>query len=467
MQKLLRLGSVLSIALCALGINSCHKTKVKPYNLVFSSDGADPNGLMLNPLWGYQFENAGQPPIPLPPPDDPWSSSQTDWDIHSDGGIFCSGHQNWYGIAGDRLRAGTYTGLLTWESHSPPWPFNDDDYSFNLVPMSLTGGPNGAGLQAKEDHLHVEYNVSEVGNRLEPETPWWQQFHHAVDNSGDKPNPFDMLTSRTAIVTGLLGIDTAHPLQEAGKDVSGGTEIHPIWAMAMRVKESSAITLGSADETYAFMARNFGDEGFCADGTQWTLATDTLSILIPWRAGATKIDGIAGEFNIINPPDSNLSNNVSVTYLPPRGVLLTFKLNLPQDDPEDDGTVTEGEIQIHWSGALSNAQPVTTTSGKPPAQAEGPEGAMQRLAEKMTEKQKAAFLTATAVTRLPKQVYKSPLRTAVQVGELPVHGKNPSDIKSIVSKRRAQMEKSRMDALHRIFGETIPGVAEKNAGSAR
>jgi hypothetical protein len=456
--------------MCIVGWNGCNTTKVKPYNLVFSTDGADRNGLMLNPLWGEQFNGLkgntpGLGPKPEGSPNEPWSPSRTDWDIGSTSsdsfaGLACS-HKNWLD-SGGRLRAATYTGMLTFESHSPRWPINDDDYSFNLVPMSLTGGPNGAGLQLNEDHLHVEYNVSEVGNRFDPETPWWSSFHKAVDNSDQAG--VDMLTSRTAIVTGLLGMDTGHEPPGAPDDVGGETEIHPIWAMAARVKDDSGIRTDIANYTWMFMARNWGDEGYCADGTQWTLTTDKISILIPWRAGATKIEGVTGEFSIVNPPDSNLPNNVSVTYAGTSGVLLTFKLNQPGDEPDEDGTVTEGEVTISWSGgglvnnanAAPSAPPVIFRKGK---HDEAPESPIPGLLEKMTPKQRAAFLALAPPKPVPYG-HLVQMGPAVQLTVLPARPENAAAIKPVASKRWAQLEKSRLDALHMIFGATIPGAKE-------
>ncbi len=464
MSKPLLACFCLSLAICTSVWNGCNTTKVKPYNLIFSTDGADANGLMLNPLWGEQFNglHGGQPgpgPKPEGSPNEPWSPSRTDWDIGSTtsdsfAGLACS-HKNWLD-SGGRLRAATYTGMLTFESHSTRWPINDDDYSFNLVPLSLTGGPNGAGLQLNEDHIHVEYNVSEVGNRLDPETPWWSAFHNAVDTSDQAG--IDMLTSRTAIVTGLLGMDTGHEPPGAPDDVGGETEIHPIWAMAARVKDDSSIQANIANETWMFMARNWGDEGYCADGTQWTLATDKISILIPWKAGATKIDGLSGVFNIVNPPDSNLPNNVSVTYAGTSGLLLTFKLNQPGDEPDEDGTVTEGELNIKWSGerlvanAVSNPQPVILRRG---SHDNGPESVVPELMEKMTPKQRAEFL-AIAPPQPARHSHLVQLGPAVKLTALPARPENSPAIRRVASKRWAQREKIRLDALHTIFGATIP-----------
>jgi hypothetical protein len=257
-------------------------------------------------------------------------------------------------------------------------------------------------------------------------------------------------------------MDTGHEPPGAPDDVGGETEIHPIWAMAARVKDDSGIRANIANETWMFMARNWGDEGYCADGTQWTLATDTISILIPWRAGATQI-GVTGWFSIVNPPDANLPNNVSVTYAGTSGVLLRFKLDQPGDEPDEDGTVTEGELTISWSGRLvNNAKAAASTPPvilKKGSHDNVPESPVPGLLEKMTPKQRAAFLAIAPFKPVPhgRLVQIGP---AVQLTALPARPENAPAIRRVPSKRWAQLEKSRLDALHTIFGATIPGVKE-------
>ncbi len=468
-----------SLALCLLSWNNCSRNQVKPYNLILSSDGADPNGFMLNALWGAQFNGLqgntpGPGPVPLGSPNEPWSSSQTDWVIGSDSGL-CGSHKNW-DSAGPPLMGGSYTGFLSFESHSGPHPFDDDDYSFNLVPMSLTGGPNGTGLQAHEDHIHVEYDVSEVGDKFDEETPWWHQFHHAIDNSGDRPTPWDMLTSRTATVLGLMGMDTKHPPPQSNGN-GGETELHPIWAMAARVidqpNRDNSVIFRSADETYAFMARNWGNEGFCSS-SEWMLPVKTLSIKIPWRQGANQV-GIGGQFSIVNPPDSaHPQNNVSVSFVQNSGIFLTFQL-IPQPQfvtdqngqpqfvpPEIDGTITEGELYVHWTGnGLVNspaAPPPPKSNGE---NTTGPEAVMHQLAAKMTPQQRASFIAATAMKPIPKHSFSAKLNPAVQLTAPPSAPQSPPKVQGLESPRLTQFEKSRMDALHAIFGSTIPGVVEK------
>lgn len=469
MKVLARIALAVCLA-CLLGWSDCNKKLIKPYNLVISSDGADQNGLLLNPLWGSQAAGNG-PPTPLGSPDEPWSPSQTDWDIgHDSGGIpgFCvDGHRNWVDVGGpDRLRVGTYTGFLTWESHSAPWPINDDDYSFNLVPGNVAGNLSSAGLQKNEDHIHVEYNVSEVGNQFDDwdgdsydgETPWWKAFHNAVDHDDVTPTPANMLSSRYAVVTGLLGMDTAHTPPKS--DNGGETEIHPTWAMAVRVKDDPT------DETYAFMARNWGDEGYCADGTQLTLNRNYISILLPWRPGARSLDGWSGEFSIVNAPDSNLPNNVMVTRAGASGLLLTFKLQQqPQDEPDEDGTVTEGEIHLQWTVGGVNQPPVLAppTAARASDRGGDVESGMQVLLEKMNPKQRSAF-SSKLRDRLPrKHSSLSAIQGPAHAGSLPDRMEKVSapEFGRVRSKRRARREQARMAALHAIFGATMPGSGER------
>jgi len=49
---------------------------------------------------------------------------------------------------------------------------------------------------------------------------------------------------------------------------------------------------------------------------------------------------------------------------------------------------------------------------------------------------------------------------AVQLTVLPARPENAPAIKPVASKRWAQLEKSRLDALHMIFGATIPVAKE-------
>jgi len=200
------------------------------------------------------------------------------------------------------------------------------------------------------------------------------------------------------------------------------------------------------------------------------LNTNSLSILLPWRQGANSLQGWSGEFDIVNAPDSNLQNNVSVTRAGSSGVLLTFKLNQqPQDEPDEDGTVTEGEIHLQWNTGGVN---VPTTGGKvappKPEHREGdPEDIMRNLVAKMTPAQRTAFGSELSDRSPRKHVLHSAFKESNGGASAPGRPASapPPTIGHIRSKRRTQREQARLDALHKIFGPTIPGVSEKDSKS--
>src|SRR5260370_14465483 len=226
-------------------------------------------------------------------------------------------------------------------------------------------------------------------------------------------------------------MDTQHRPPPWG-DNGGQTELHPIWALAARVidqpnREGSAI-FTSADETYAFMARNWGNEGFCAS-SEWLLPVKSLSIKIPWRQGATQV-GIGGQFSIVNPPDSShLENNVSISWVQGDGIWLTFLL-IPQPElitdqngqvqflpPDQYGTVTEAELYVHWTGGGLVSSPAAPPPPKSNREnSSGPEAVMQQLVARMTPKQRASFLPPPppAIKTPPKPTFSPHLNPSTQ-----------------------------------------------------
>jgi len=81
---------------------------------------------------------------------------------------------------------------------------------------------------------------------------WFQDFKDAVHlHTADVG---DFVGARKAIVTGLFGVDAEHM---SARDMS--VELHPVYAMAVRVGDSKADT-----DVWAFFVRSRGDEGFCS-----------------------------------------------------------------------------------------------------------------------------------------------------------------------------------------------------------
>lgn len=212
-----------------------------PFDVVFnnSNEPYDDNGLLLNPVWGWQKSHDHE----LPPVDDaqrhcgsaPWMNPCTTQATAADnwgtveGAVLrrldsawhrirhpldssysprsCGfGHRNWMPV--------TYTGQIYWESHSPN--FEDDDYNFRLVTPSVGINSNGVSLGAgvvDTNHfiypttgeitgakggvvlypidktpidsssvpqsLGLEFNSDETIDYFT--TRWWSEFHDKVD----------------------------------------------------------------------------------------------------------------------------------------------------------------------------------------------------------------------------------------------------------------------------------------------
>jgi hypothetical protein len=267
-----------------------------------------------------------------------------------DSGIISShGHVNW--------EPGTYSGTLTFESHSQPG--TDDDYSFQLA----TPGRAGA-TSASPTGIHIEFDSDETIDHFD-DNPWWKQFHAAVDAADQaqalvafaqslgfsaskvaklqeaadlaKSVRDGMVNGHQAVVTGLLGLDTAHP---------PGLESHPVYALAVQTDRKAAVSGGT--DTWAIFARNWGNEGFCSSHSH-PLGQGPLSVRIPWQDGATgKRAGVvadparSAQLTGYDLWGSNL-NHLGWTHsvLPGEGVLLTFDLNTPAfNTPLYFGTVS-------------------------------------------------------------------------------------------------------------------------------
>jgi hypothetical protein len=334
-----------------------------PFDLV--STRVDDNGILLNPVWGQQvaqpgtFPNAeaqcaGFPTLPTadqitfgsPPCTTQAGDVTHDFAAH-DNGVYafsCTtalvgdvrpphdfsqyhGHVNWY--------PATYEGLLHWESHSNS-VYNDDDYGLDLTT------PGGAGRTIQDTAgLHIEFVAGETINHFH--TPWWSAFHSAVD-SGDIPAG-SMVNGHFAIVTGLIGLDAAHPI---------GAESHPVWALAI----SANAHPDPANDVWALFARNWGSEGYCSSRNYHLLGLTTYTFRLPWWPGATAVSVGPGTQFLGRFPFS-----YTVSVVPQEGVLVSFTLGNPSDLPR-----INGELHLRWSGATLAADPnwfSTAVAGTP------------------------------------------------------------------------------------------------------
>lgn len=314
-----------------------------PFDLVWSNE--DDNGFPLNPRWGWQTTHPGAFPDPEQCTDGPFGGSCTSWSdvVTEDTSWVCDaeqyepGHSNsppLYGVAGHvNWAAGTYVGRITWESHSTPG--TDDDYNFDFYPAG------GAGLTSRRDNLEVEFDSDETIDHFN--TPWWNTLHHAVDHGDDAAvnnalfKEPDGSMGRYAIVTGLIGLEMCH---------AGDTELHPAWAVAIRVKDDDP-----SDEVWAIFVRRWGNEGYCSGHQHFVsdLPNNTYTFRLPWRPGASS--ATVGARTTFLAASSGASGP-AVQSAPNQGLLVSFTLPAPTYVA---GVCVgcnriNGELHVNWQG---------------------------------------------------------------------------------------------------------------------
>jgi len=415
-----------------------------------------------------------------------------------------SGHHNWMTV--------TYTGRIFWEAHSPPG--TDDDYNFRLVPPLLAGGSdalhNVAGVTAESylifpdtGEIRKPYGEDEVdpidgdGHRLPfsegiPSigvefdtdetvvhftTGWWDGFHRAVDEmekaEDDFKDCFDLLGScsqaegrarlatltqkhwavynlvsnKDVIVTGLLGLDCAHGCF---------TEIHPVFAMAIRVNDDPA------DETWEIFVRRAGDEGFCS-ANEYVLGPLTkpysMTLRLPSRGTAVQV---------VQEEWGSTSSSVSIRYPasdPAKGKLVTFDIPSYED-------MVHGELHLRWTGTASavhhppppaiptssvSKMPLPPRVGAAAAPTPAPrvsqkEGTVAELVDAMTPDQRRVFYSALP----PKSPAKHAARPRSALSATPLSA--PSLPPALTRRRTRDLQEADdhlVDALHAVYGPTL------------
>jgi hypothetical protein len=328
-----------------------------PFDLV--SDVVDDNFILKNPKWGWQVTHGARPdPVRCdggsekPPFRAPCVSSAFP-DSYFDTGFVCEhfGPDPLFGVAGHaNWMPATYVGRIIWDTHSHPCDtptglFSadcDDDYNLNLYTL------DDAGATTAGDFLHCEFDSDETIDHFD--TPWWNSFHDAVDNSVDD---FDINEryfkergerGRYAIVTGLLGLEMVH---------GGSPELHPVWAIAIRVEDSDP-----ADEVWAIFVRRSGDEGFCSGDqhTLYPLINDTFTFRLPWRPGATDVQ--IGDATIFKASYDNSSGTAQAVQ--DQGLLVSFSA------PSGGDNLLEGELHLRWPGGREPAPIMGQIHGETP-----------------------------------------------------------------------------------------------------
>jgi hypothetical protein len=275
-----------------------------------------------------------------------------------------------------------------------------------------------------------------------------------------------MVSSAFAIVTGLFGIDVEH---------NPHSELHPVWALAMRVKDDPN------DETWAIFLRNWGDEGYCSSLThRLYLVENRFTFRLPWRPNATSVtvNGAATKW-ATNDPQQVLGPSIATDV--GHGVLVTFAF-----PPPEAGALLDGELHLQWSQAApSGGGAVVRPGGAGRATAMfsavvGPQEAARVLAARPQEPDEYSDCEAkiaTAIAGLPaeKQAILGQLRRRVPqtaAPGIPARPLEPAEktlqdagvasagripiVRSVFDAAKAARDVQRHQILAQAFGGALP-----------
>ena len=312
-----------------------------PLDLVWTS--CDLNGFPLNPVWRNQANadgtpsgNEGQPPLKICPQAQvtvrnpggrssatyiQFPSSCVSWPVTYDSGNLCGPHVNYF--------AATYQGPVDWWLKSDSYPsFSgwDDDYNYFMFPSRHEGE---VGTQPDKDSDEIEFDSDETIDNFSDSSQLWHNFRDMVDNNNSAAQAY--IHHNTAVVVSLVGFDCVH---------SCSTEEHPAYAMAVDMDNTN-----SSDDQWGVFARNWGDEGMCADN-EHNIPVNDLKVLIPWLPGATAVSVLPStQFYPFSNSDSNAAvPTPQVSVVQGQGVLLDFTL----PDPGAQMGVA-GEVHLQWT----------------------------------------------------------------------------------------------------------------------
>jgi hypothetical protein len=230
----------------------------------------------------------------------------------------------------------TYEGKVTFIDHKDFTDFGDDDYAFYLEPRDRGGVTTANGKRDQfGEGIEIEFDASDTIDLFN--SAWWNDFHQIVDD--DQPNASSVFPERSdAIVTGLLDLDCGERCK---------SELHPIYAMAVRVKE---FQVGDAlDEVWAIFARNFGDEGGCGS-SQHEINLPGFIFTLPWRPGATGVmPGELTEFETF--PVAGEAPTIWVAA--GKSVMIAFHLSAARASGSNWRFV-DGALHLLWQGPVTS-----------------------------------------------------------------------------------------------------------------
>ncbi len=460
------------------------------------SDTVDPNNLPLNPWWAYE-KGVGQPAggPPHPNPDAQCGLTYKDPDNVDEGinlvgnqcttqapsvnqgtgfsGELCRGAADPYVLAGHlNWFVSTYEGKIRWDDWSGtfkplhPTKSGDDDYNFTLAPDS------GTGLTfSRPATIGLEFDSDEVVDRIDK--GWWNDFHNLVKTDPGKDGAAaQRIFDSPAVVIGLFGLDSEH---------GAYSELHPVYGMAIRTN-SDAGHVGTDD--WVFLARNWGNEGYCADGDMPVPELTSLSFFI--RRPDAIGDDPASPTALDELYSTNDNNSVAVNFVP-GGAIVTFDLGTPSAR-----TLYSGHVQFHWklnatrgrvAGGLNNqkvgglqgavipgrpAAPGGKVLHAPPGPIRGSQvgGSTDADAEELSSKVIGGFPANiqtqinALLTKKPVTAHTVQVRRVAPAARALVHKAKPTYIR--VTRVPDPEREAREAQLLKLYCETYPGGKSPN-----
>ena len=335
------------------------------------------NNIRKNPLWGMQANTTFAEPDPLvecpgatqddSQPSDWFSGSRpcTTVLVTQDSGAFCGPHAEFAPV--------TYEGYLVWEGHSGPYPFDDDDYEIDIFrdeDHALYTGRRG--LLGRGPGIEIEFDSDETIDNYDG-IPWWQKFHHHVDNPDEGPGFVgDEILQARAIIIAPADLDGSHGYSP---------ELHPAWLFMVRYFPNVD------EEHWAFFARNWGDKGYCSDADH-QLPIQDIHALLP---NPDAIDGFAIGDSVAIGDDPSVEG-MGQQFIRGQGLAITFHL----PPPDAHGWIA-GDIHVGWRTANVPPPAPVPHPGPPPVpatffQANKAEYIVDRLVLQMKDDQRAQYL---------------------------------------------------------------------------
>ena len=275
-------------------------------------------------------------------------------------------------------------------------------------------------------------------------------MHHAVDQ-GDGPfgdgyrQAKALFDGNFAIVTGLIGLDTAHP---------PATESHPVVAMAIQSQQDRS------EDVWVFFVRNYGDEGYCGTsvGILWTFPNNQFTFRLPWRPGATAVSVTGPQFY------ANFPNAFpQIIWTPNEGVLVTFPI---PPGPQGKARVN-GELHLKWDSDRVEVFPpcgqrqASLDINRSEEQKQEPEKLVARIIADMTPRQLSLYYS---------KVPNKPITYDPEVPPTPWYVKRMTNLPplptaemstvlyTVPDAEQARRAELQVDALKAAFGGNLPAA---------